>query len=821
MGTELDDEIFGDDGTNELEGLGGDDFLSGGAGNDFLFGGAGDDGFEGGEGIDTYDGGEEEDDSDVVDFSSETGGNGVFVDLANETATDSYGNVETLIGIEEAVGTVFNDTFIGNDDSNFFEGLEGVDSYVGGGVNDGDQVSFAGETGGTGVVVSLALGTGTDTYGNSETFSGIETLRGSQWDDTLIGNADDNRFFGFAGDDTINGGDGADMVRYDRDERFDGFNGVFVDLANGTATDGFGNTDTLISIENVRGTEFEDEIIGNDEDNELEGFGGDDYFQGGAGTDYFDGGENEDDADVVDFSDETGTNGVFVDLANETAIDSYGNVETLIGIEEAIGTNLADTLIGNDDNNFFKGLAGADSYDGGGGSDDNDQVDFGDETGGQGVVVNLALGSGTDTYGNSETFTGIEGLRGSQNGDSFTGGAEDNVFRGFAGNDLLDGGDGNDTVRYDRDLNNGGTNGVLVDLANGTATDGFGHTDTLISIENVEGTDVEDEIIGNHEDNRLEGLGGDDYFQGGAGTDFYDGGEEEDDADVVDFSNETGTNGVFVDLANETATDSYGNVETLIGIEEAVGTAFNDEFIGNEDANFFEGLEGADSYVGGGVDDGDQVSFTSETGTLGAVVDLVLGQGTDTYGNAETFSGIERLRGSQNGDAFTGGAEDNVFRGLAGNDILNGGDGIDEVRYDRDVNEGGTNGVLVDLAGGTATDGFGHTDTLTNIENVRGSEFADEIIGNVEDNEFEGLGGDDLFVFASDFGHDAVFDFTAGEATDDQIQFSTLVFASFEDVLAAADDSSGSTVITFDEDNSLLLDGVLVAQLHTDDFLFA
>src|SRR5262249_55949034 len=94
-------------------------------------------------------------------------------------------------------------------------------------------------------------------------------------------------------------------------------------------------------------------------------------------------------------------------------------------------------------------------------------------------------------------------------------------------------------------------------------------------------------------------------------------------------------------------------------------------------------------------------------------------------------------------------AGNNIFRGLAGNDTIDGGAGIDTVDYSTDFRYGtfvfmnGANGVIVNLGAGTATDGFGDTDTLSNIENVIGTNFADTITGSSADNTLTGGGGND------------------------------------------------------------------------------
>ena len=49
-------------------------------------------------------------------------------------------------------------------------------------------------------------------------------------------------------------------------------NGVEVDLSKGTAQDGLGGVDTLINIEEVRGSEHDDVLIGSDGNNFFRGF---------------------------------------------------------------------------------------------------------------------------------------------------------------------------------------------------------------------------------------------------------------------------------------------------------------------------------------------------------------------------------------------------------------------------------------------------------------------------------------------------------------------------------------------------------------------
>ncbi|MDF2231053.1 calcium-binding protein [Albimonas sp. CAU 1670] len=501
----------------KVEGSDGDDDVFGSKHADKLFGGAGADVLTGDKGKDLIDGGDGLEDR--VDYMREGGKKGVDVNLTTGKAKDTYGNQDTLANIEEVIGTRKDDRIIGNDAENYFI-LDKGDDYVDGKGSGFNQVGYHWETGGNGIVVDLAAGTATDTYGDTDTLVNINVIRGSEWDDVIEGSDANEVFRGLRGDDSMDGRGGVDEVRYDRDVVYGGTSGVYVNLADGTATDGFGDTDTLANIENVRGTNFDDMIIGDAGDNRLRGYGDDDMFVGGAGDDEIDGGvDSWDEYDMVDYRAEGGGGGVNVNLATGVATDTFGDTDTLISIEEVRGTDQDDVMVGNAYDNWFELGAGDDSVDGGAGA--FDQVAYHSETGGAGVSVDLALGTATDTYGDTDTIANIEGVRGSRWDDTILGDDADNTYRGLAGDDTLDGRGGEDEVRYDRDAGSGGTAGVTVNLALGTATDGFGDTDTLISIENVRGSDFADTIIGDAGANRIEGLGGDDILTGGAGADLF------------------------------------------------------------------------------------------------------------------------------------------------------------------------------------------------------------------------------------------------------------------------------------------------------------
>ena len=735
-------------------------------GRDFLFPSSGNDTLNGGPGEDTA----------IYDASSQVLTNGITIN--NTTAaigsvaaqtTDKRGfGTDVLIAMESFHGTFFNDQIYlgetedgsytidraGDDlvvafqgattEGNFFVAGPGNDTYVGGQA-DNDQIDYSNtdipQTQGVNVAfTSAGVGTAVDAWGNTDIFSGIERITGTAFADRIIMGAEDRSdVTGGAGNDTLDGGAGTrDRLRYDREISRGGFQGVVVDLAAGTATDSFGNIDTISNFEQVIGTDFGDTLRGDDASNYfegnrgddlLEGRGDEDFFRGGAGDDTINGGEGGvDDYDRVEYDEDAedadGQNGVIVDLAAGTATDGYGDTDTLIGIENVSGTDFNDTIRGDDGDNFFEsgagddlmeGRAGEGRYRGGAGNDtinggsDYDETRYDSEDGTQAVNVNLLTGTATDEFGNSDTLTSVEGVIGTNFNDTLRGNDDSNFFDGRRGDDLMEGGleadffgggAGNDTLNggeggvddfdradYGRDAEDAdGQNGVIVDLAAGTATDGYGDTDTLIGIENVSGTDSADRITGDDDENSFDGFAGNDTLIGGAGGDYFAPGKGND-------SIEGGANG-------------------------ALGQS--DELSYGFDENITTGIS---------------VTFSSEF--AGTVIDFA--------GGTDTFTGIERIRGTQLADTFIGSDGLQKFRGLGGDDFFDGGAGDqDQIDYSRDEEDvGATTGVTVNMVNGTATDGYGDSDTFTNIEEVRGTKFGDSILGNDGDNELYGDAGND------------------------------------------------------------------------------
>lgn len=216
-------------------------------------------------------------------------------------------------------------------------------------------------------------------------------------------------------------------------------------------------------------------------------------------------------------------------------------------------------------------------------------------------VIHVTVSAQPALVGDFVGTSGDDLLTGSSGGESFTGlagndkisgqGGND-ILNGGAGNDLLDGGTGNDTVSYVD-----ATSAVALSLAVTKAqnTGGAG-SDTLIAIENIEGSAFADKLTGNAGVNTLTGNAGNDLLDGGAGGDVLVGGTENDTYMVDNVADQVIENaGEGTDTVKSSVT--YGlsaNVDKLV----LTGTA-NIDATGNDLANTLTGNAGDNLLLGG------------------------------------------------------------------------------------------------------------------------------------------------------------------------------------------------------------------------------
>jgi Ca2+-binding RTX toxin-like protein len=183
----------------------------------------------------------------------------------------------------------------GNDTLSGYEGNDKLDGGAG-----TDTVVFITDLSAKGVTVNLSLTTPQNTIGAGiDTLLNIENVTGTLYDDTLTGTSGNNVLLGGGGNDTLSGGGGndtldggagSDTATYDSAAQW-----VAVNLALTTAQNTHGaGTDTLLNIENVTGSAYNDTLLGNTGANTLFGGAGNDLLAGGLGNDTLTGGAGQD-----------------------------------------------------------------------------------------------------------------------------------------------------------------------------------------------------------------------------------------------------------------------------------------------------------------------------------------------------------------------------------------------------------------------------------------------------------------------------------------------------------------------------------------------
>ncbi|WP_029082612.1 calcium-binding protein, partial [Bradyrhizobium sp. th.b2] len=481
--------LIGSNFNDTLEGDGTGSFLRGGLGADSIRGDLG---------------------RDYADYANSAAG--VTVNLADPTQNTGEAAGDTYFDISNLSGSAFDDTLIGDANSNFLRGGLGADSLDGGAGF--DYADYANSS--AGLVVDLADPTQNTGEAAGDTFTSIEAIQGSAFNDTLIGDANSNNLRGGAGADSLDGGGGTDYADYGN-----AATAVVANLGNPGSNTGDAAGDSYTSIEGIIGSDFGDTLTGDAGNNNL---------RGGLGADALDGGAGNDVAEYI-----TSSTGLLVSLANPALNTGEAAGDTYISIEGLRGSDFNDTLIGDAGDNLLDGAGGADSLVGGLGNDIYILNDPGD-------VITENLGEGTDTAvvtGNFnytlaanvenltiETSANVSGT-GNALANVITGGTGDNVLDGGLGADTMAGGLGNDTYFVDNA-------GDVVTENPGEGTDTVHSTIDYTLTANVEnlildgtgnlagtGNGLANVITGNSGNNTLDGGIGADTMAGGLGNDTY------------------------------------------------------------------------------------------------------------------------------------------------------------------------------------------------------------------------------------------------------------------------------------------------------------
>lgn len=706
--------IFAEAGNDWVQSSEGDDYIEGKSGNDNIQAGGGNDIILGGD----------ESSAQLSPMLIETHGLQVSTTLWNDVLYGKAGSDfiiagagnDVIIGDQEVLSAIAGNG--GGYGFNYAHDYGSADYiYAGEGddyiESDGGDDFVHGEQGNDRIYAShgndiVYGGSGNDILNGGQ---GSDALYGGSGNDVLYGYNDQrqddyttNYLYGGSGIDLIYGADGNDFI--DAGEGFgsyvDGYggvdtlsfddsgaSGVTASLLSGSAS-GSNFSLTVYNVENLEGTLYADNLTGSSFNNLLKGFAGNDILDGGYGDDVLEGGDGDDvlsggagndtldggaGFDTADYSAHSA--GIYVSLSSGSVDDTRNGSynETLISIEQVIGSAHADVIYGTSGDDQIFGGDGHDSLYGDDGNDilkgdsGNDQIWGGEGNnslyGGSGND-DLLSGSGIDlVYGED----GQDRVWSGSGADTVYGGHGDDSIYAGEGNDLLFGDDGNDTIL--------GENG-------------------------------NDTLNGGNGNDYLHGGGGDDVLIGGLGDDTLNGGTG---FDTADYS--THSAGIYVSMSSGSVDDTrngYYN-ESLYSIEKIIGSAYNDVINGNSDENVILGSAGNDTLKGKEGDDfldggdgndylygdaGDDVLIgglgndslnggagfdTADYSTHGAAIYVSMSSGSvdDTrngYYN-ESLISIEKIIGSGYNDVINGNTESNVIYGDAGNDTLKGKEGDD------------------------------------------------------------------------------------------------------------------------------------------------
>lgn len=415
-------------------------------------------------------------------------------------------------------------------------------------------------------------------------------------------------------------------------------------------------------------------------------------------------------------------------------------VFTVKNFDDVTGTNQSDTVIGDAQNNLLKGNGGNDSLDGSAGND------------------SLDGGLGNDT------------LLGGDGDDSFVGGL---------GSDLLNGGNGIDTVNYT------GTNQTITLLPTGLIQKSSGTDDiiqieriiadsaatnnlinassaiapvsinvnlttqtlfvigipgvstfsrTIINFDNVSGSNQNDTIVGDPQNNLLSGNGGNDSLDGGSGNDTINGG-----------------------LGNDTLTGGLSGNDSLVGGDG------NDWFVGNTGTDQIKGDAGIDT-----------VNYSTLTQAI-----TLLPTGTVNKGSA----GSDQL--------FQ--VETIIANASVANNTINTSTTTSPVSISVNLLTGSLQ--VFNIPGVSANP---LTFTVTNFDNVTGTNQSDSITGDAQANLLNGLNGNDLIdgdsgndTLNGDAGNDDIFGFTGNDSINGGSESDFLYGEAGNDILTGGTGADG------------------------------
>ena len=586
---------------------------------------------------------------------------------------------------------------------------------------------------GTSIAETINGGDGNDVINGGD---GADALFGGPGNDRLIGGLGVDRLFGGTGDDWLEPGTELPATSYNfaADTQIDGGAGFDIlaldHSASARSVSLTGSAElsrpgvTNVEAVALTGSAFADVLIGTANSDQLFGGGGFDYLDGSAGNDLLDagapsassvttlgqGGMSAASAVSLDHLFAAGSNGPFVSLsisqpagaAVSFGAQAQGSFYSFTVAAAGDQMSIAYQVFDYNSDYFFDFII-----------KDSNGVQVETMPFNQPVIfphagiytlqVTLARGN----YWGSSSIDVTLTLQGgtSLTSNELVGGLGDDTYRVYASTDQVIelAGQGTDTVESTASFTLS-ANVENLRLVGSSAIDGIGNT-------------LANTILGNSAANTLTGNDGDDLIVGGAGNDQINGGAG---FDTIDYSQESGGNGVVINLGPSTglfppdpfplgpgsARDTFGNTDTLTSVEHIITGSGNDVVIGNAAAiEIIETGAGNDSLGGGGGDTliggAGNDSYGFSPGDI--IIELANG-GIDAVNTSlSTFSlaniaNVENINGAVNtGQTLIGNALDNLINAASGNDNLFGGAGDDRL----------SPGLGVDsLTGGSGNDTF-------------------------------------------------------------------------------------------------------------------
>ncbi|MBI3446095.1 MAG: cadherin-like domain-containing protein, partial [Magnetospirillum sp.] len=429
-----------------------------------------------------------------------------------------------------------------------------------------------------------------------------------------------------------------------------------------------------------------------------------------------------------------------------------------------VGLGIDSVIMGNG-NDVLQVGAGSHSIDGGAGTDTVSYAPLA-----SGITASVTGSSATVVHGGtSDTITNVEVLTGTSHNDSFSadgsaavtvnggGGADAFTLTGLPSADLvLDGTGGTGTLSMNitgrsaesvvRDMSWNGSDMVLtmqgghtVTIVNDTVDtllSPSGHTEKVVATGGAVTGGQDYMVVGKAGDTTLTGNTGDDTLVWVSGVTTMDGTGT--GHDTVDFHKASGD--IVADMLFGTVTIGGTETVTLSSIMTGIhGGSGNDTLVAGYGNTWLEGGDG-NNFLDGTVGGAGGVVASYQDQLAGVTIDLYNSTAYHGAGHDFLFN-IKAVMGSDFADTITGSLVNDTVYGSAGGDTINGSGGVNTLDYSH-----AGSGVSVDLDAGTASNGFGGTDHISNFTVIKGSDFADTLNGGVGSSTLTGGSGADTFV---------------------------------------------------------------------------